>query len=238
MSGPLYRAIAASIEARISAGKYGPDEPLPPEPLLEQEFGVSRITIRRALGQLKQKGLLHSRSGMGTLVRAEALNSDAMRVTGSIEGLSYYAAKTRYVPIDCRYVKAKSDIATQLGIAIGERVLYMNGNRGNGAETPFAFEELYVPSQFSKGISNAKLDGRTVFSIIEDLHGVAIAQVRQAVTAVMPTSKARRVLGLSKRQCCLKGVRLYLGRNNRPVELSVTYYDSTRFEYTTTLYAD
>ena len=61
MDRPLYRALAERIESRIAAGNYAVGSQLPTEPELEREFGVSRITIRQALGLLKRRGLLASR---------------------------------------------------------------------------------------------------------------------------------------------------------------------------------
>src|SRR5512142_1014301 len=70
MERPLYRSLATRLERRIAEGRYPIGSQLPPEPALEQEFGVSRITIRQALSMLKRRGLVASRSGIGTVVRA------------------------------------------------------------------------------------------------------------------------------------------------------------------------
>jgi DNA-binding GntR family transcriptional regulator len=70
MDRPLYRALAERIESRIAAGHYAVGSQLPTEPEFEREFGVSRITIRQALRLLKRRGLLASRSGLGTVVRS------------------------------------------------------------------------------------------------------------------------------------------------------------------------
>jgi len=235
---PLYRAIADSIEARISCGGYAPDESLPPEPLLGKEFGVSRITIRKALAQLKKKGLLYSRSGKGTIVRTDALISQSMKITGSIADLSYYAQSTLYTARQCLQVPADQRLAEKLSIPVDDSVLYMTGMRKNPEGPPFAFEEIYVPKPFSSGIDNFDLGGRTVFGMIETVHGVSIGEVRQVVTAVMPDKRLRDALGLTNRQCCLRAVRLYIARDKRPAELAIVHYDSTKFEHTMVLYAD
>lgn len=235
---PLYRTIASSLETRISTGTYGPDELLPPEVILEQEFGVSRTTIRKALEQLKQKGLLYSRSGKGTIVRTDALVSQAMKITGSIAELSYYAQSTHYSPMNCTSISADQRLAEKLLVPEGEDVLYMTGTRGNDEGPAFAFEQIYVPKAFSAGISNFNLAGRTIFGTIEKVHGISIGEVRQVVTAVMPDKELRQVLSLTNRQCCLRAVRLYLARDSRPVQLAVVHYDSTKFEHNTVVYAD
>jgi GntR family transcriptional regulator len=234
---PLYRAIAASIQARIANGRYAPETTLPPEPLLEKEFGVSRITIRKALDVLKQKGLLYSRSGKGTIVRTDALVPQAMKITCSIAELSYYAQSTVYAPLDCTSVPADDRLGEKLLVPIGQDILYMTGTRGDGHGAPFAFEEIYVPEPFSAGISNLGLDHRTIFGTIEKVHGIAIEEVRQVVTAVMPDKTVRHVLGLGDHDCCLRAVRLYLTAGGRPAQLAIVHYDSRKFELVTIAYA-
>lgn len=234
---PLYRAIAESIETRISNGRYMPDAPLPPEPLLEKEFGVSRITIRKALDQLKQKGLLYSRSGKGTIVRTDALIPQAMKITCSIAELSYYAQSTVYSALECTTIIAHERLAEKLHVPLGQEVLYMSGTRGDGDGPPFVFEEIYVPKAFSYGVSNANLDHRTIFATIERVHGVSIAEVRQVVTAIIPDKVLRDILSLTNRDCCLRAVRIYSTSDGRPVELAIVHYDSKKFEHTTIAYA-
>jgi DNA-binding GntR family transcriptional regulator len=234
---PLYRVIAEAIEVRIANGGYATDTPLPPEPALEKEFGVSRITIRKALDQLKQRGLLYSRSGKGTIVRTDALVPQAMKITCSIAELSYYAQSTVYSPLGCAMVPADERLAEKLLVAPGQDVLCMTGTRGAGDGPPFAFEEIYVPQAFCSGIDNWDLNDRTIFGTIEKMHGVSIEEVRQVVTAIIPDKAVRGILGLTDRDCCLRAVRLYLTRDGRPVELAVVHYDSKKFELTTIAYA-
>lgn len=68
--------VAADIEADIDAGKLAPDTRLPSEAELSQQYGVARITVRRALDQLRERGKVVTAHGRGTYV---ALNpgSDA-----------------------------------------------------------------------------------------------------------------------------------------------------------------
>ena len=54
---PLYHQSYLVIRQRLNEGVYPPGQPLPSEEEIRQEFGVSRVTIRRALGQLEEEGL-------------------------------------------------------------------------------------------------------------------------------------------------------------------------------------
>lgn len=67
---PVYRQVADSIRADIQAGRLRPRRPLPSEVHLQQEYGVARDTVRRAIGHLAELGLVRTVAGRGTFVRA------------------------------------------------------------------------------------------------------------------------------------------------------------------------
>ena len=68
----LSDSVYHSLLARISNGDYQVNQKLPPEAVLSQEFGVSRPVLRAALERLREEGLIHSRQGAGSYVRAPA----------------------------------------------------------------------------------------------------------------------------------------------------------------------
>ena len=65
---PLYEVTREIIEDRVASGKYKPDEPLPSVLALADELGVSGITVRRALADLQNSGLLRTIPGLGAFV--------------------------------------------------------------------------------------------------------------------------------------------------------------------------
>lgn len=67
---PLYEQVAALIEARITAGTYQPDRLIPSEAHFQQEFGVTRDTVRAGVAILRARGLVVTVRGKGTYVAA------------------------------------------------------------------------------------------------------------------------------------------------------------------------
>jgi DNA-binding GntR family transcriptional regulator len=66
---PLYLQIAAILRERINSGQIRPGRPLPSEPQLVGEFGVSRLTARKAVRVLADEGLVEVVQGRGAFVR-------------------------------------------------------------------------------------------------------------------------------------------------------------------------
>lgn len=67
-STPVYKQLAAILEARIKAGTLKPGRVIPSEEQLREEFGVARGTARKAAAVLRDAGLVHTVAGKGTYV--------------------------------------------------------------------------------------------------------------------------------------------------------------------------
>ncbi|WP_433609548.1 GntR family transcriptional regulator [Dactylosporangium sp. CA-139114] len=63
-----YRSIAEALRARLASDEFGPGAALPSEAALVAEYGVARNTVRRALDQLAEEGLIITRPGRGRLM--------------------------------------------------------------------------------------------------------------------------------------------------------------------------
>lgn len=70
-SAPLYRQLADIIKKKIESGEYAHDEKIPTEISLSQEYNISRITVRKALEDLADDGLLIKKQGKGTFVNID-----------------------------------------------------------------------------------------------------------------------------------------------------------------------
>jgi GntR family transcriptional regulator len=70
---PPYRQLAEILRARIKAGEWGPNRPIPSEPQLVQRYGIARSTVRRALAVLIEDGLVYTVPQRGTYVAENAL---------------------------------------------------------------------------------------------------------------------------------------------------------------------
>jgi len=238
MERPLYRSLATRLERRIAEGRYPVGSQLPPEPVLEQEFGVSRITIRQALSMLKRRGLVTSRSGLGTVVRSGAADSKSMTVSGSIRDLIYYAAGTRYTPLGRTLMPPPPPIREVLGVPAITKVIRFRGTRSRRRGGPFGLEEVYIPESLGTGLDNSDLGSRTLFSLLEEQNDLKIAEVEQTITAIAAPSETARKLGLGARAPLLKAMRVYRLADGRAVEVAITLYNVAKFEYVMKLLPD
>ncbi|MFG1920371.1 GntR family transcriptional regulator [Cryptosporangium sp. NPDC048952] len=144
-----YRQIADLLRERIDAGFYEPDDPLPSEPELAAELGVSRVTINKAISLLRISGLVRVRRGAGTYVRTTPritrdaryryAHPRAAELEGRALGLSPRAECT-----EVSKVEATTEVAAALGIDEGDPVVVRH-RRLFADDEPTRLADAYLP---------------------------------------------------------------------------------------------
>ncbi len=104
----LYQSVAQDLEKAIESGKYQPGDRLPSERELTEQYNISRMTARLAMGELEKKGLSHSIQGKGSFVPVTSLRQDLLQLTNFQELLEQggYKARTQVLPSDLPFEHA------------------------------------------------------------------------------------------------------------------------------------
>ena len=76
---PLYEQVASALRADIQGGAFDATKRLPTEEELAEKYGISRITVRRAVGDLVEEGLVEKKQGKGTFIRTPKMHKDMNR---------------------------------------------------------------------------------------------------------------------------------------------------------------
>jgi GntR family transcriptional regulator len=194
MNTPLYRTVYDSLRERILAGAYPPGEALPSEPRLVNDYGVSLITVRRALQELVLDGLIERRQGIGSFVR------EAPR--GVIVGLSSFDADVaegrlrlaRDLLVD-REMPAEPGVAARLRIPAGETVRYLSRLDRQGP-APFSVDEVYVPLPLARSITSDLAASPLFFPLWCESAGAEVGRVDYELGVEMPDPARREQLGI------------------------------------------
>lgn len=125
-TGRGWATVADELRSAIDKGKYAPGSRLPSERALSDQFGVSRVTMRRAIAELEGEGLLRVARGSGAYVRADMPVRFQLgnKVRFGKDLTARDANLTRKV-LSNSEIPANADIATRLNLQPGEMVLEM-----------------------------------------------------------------------------------------------------------------
>src|ERR1700741_4176097 len=120
---PLYGKVEEVLASEIAQGDHRPGDRLPSEDELLARFGVSRITVRRAIQNLIQRGMVEIRRGRGTFVLAPKISQELTKLTGFVEDLDTHGRKASARVVSQGIVTAKANVARQLAVSEGARVM-------------------------------------------------------------------------------------------------------------------
>jgi len=207
---PLYQRLQALLRDRIESGTYRPGDIFPSEAELMAEHGISRITVRRSISELRREGLVTTRHGAGTYVadpshaNAQCLlsfTSDVLR-QGRTPGAQLIAFDTASGPVD---------VARRLGLADDAELVHIKRVR-TVDDVPLYLSEAYVPASVLPGVApddlaRSGLD-QSLYRLIERHHPVPLADGEEVATAVIADEEVRGIFGLPEnspviRRACL-----------------------------------
>ena len=242
--GPRYRQLRAILANEIREGLHPVGALLPPEPQLCQRFGVSRHTLREAVRELCESGLVSRHQGVGTRVNARIGQARYVAAMGSLQELMQYTRETRIERLSHRWVDADEALARQLRCAIGERWLEIETCRYPVPGDPSSIDEasddkplVHMHVYLRPGCEGALAeldDGNAwVFGLVEKYGGERIVDAHQVVGATAIPAASARILGVKSRSPGLRVQRYYLGLGGRLLSVSLNIYPADRFELST-----
>jgi DNA-binding GntR family transcriptional regulator len=233
---PRYRTVYDAVRQQITSGALGVGDKLPTEDELSQKFGVSRHTIRFALRELKDEGLIRSQQGSGSIVVRQSRQLSYTSSVSSLEELLQYATEVRYEVAKSGMVVADTQLAHRLGSAAGERWLRLEGIRTKSSrDEPVCWTEVFVHANFAGVGLRIGHQAGTIYSWIEEMYGVRIGEVRQVLRVVpMPEDIAAK-LGCAPDIKAVEICRSYYLEDGQLVEVAFNLHPADRFQYELTL---
>ena len=226
---PRYHQIYLVLRERLAAGEFEADAPLPGEVELARTFGVSRMTLRAALGLLAQEKLIVRRRGRGTFACGRAQSAAAPApMLGLLENLVANGLRTVVKVIELSEVPASGEVAEALRIAAGDpvqRAVRLRSYRGS----PVSHLTTFVPAAVAR-FSRKELCAKPMLQLLEE-KGVSVAGADQTVSARLSDPATAPLLNLTLGSPLLSVRRVVYDESGRPVQLLTGLYRPDRYHY-------
>lgn len=233
---PRYLRVAQHLQEAIQSGEFPVGSLLPTEIQLAARYGVSRQTVRQAIGQLRDRGMLSARKRIGTRVDAADSGRHFRYGFQSVADLLDLAADTEMVVDGREWVTARGRLTAELGCRAGQRWLKLSARRlPIGDQRPLCCAEVYVDDRLASAVASQDVFRSALFMLLEQTAGEPIVEIRQEVQAtVLDTAQAAK-LSAPPGSPALRIVRRYLGTGHRLMEVSITTLPADRFVYSLTI---
>ena len=230
----LYAALRDRLKDEILSGRRRPGDKLPSENEFTQTLGVSRITVRQALGDLRNEGLVVKTHGKGSFVATPPVAQDLTRLRGLAESLTgaERTVHTRVLSIGPK--RASAPVVTALGLTPGELVIELKTLRYLNRK-PLALNRSYLPLDIGNRLIKADFANRDILSMLEGDLGLAIGHAEVSIGATNAKAGEARLLGVAAGAALVQVRRLVFTSASRPVHLEQSAYRSDLFSYTLTL---
>ena len=227
---PLHARIRESLRADIKAGDFLPNDRLPSEKELMVSHGVSRITVRHALGELEKDGAIYRVTGKGSYVAKPAPVQDLAKLQGFGEAMSRLGYQTVNQLIGINSLPAPNDVASQLGIALGTPVTEIRRVRCVDQE-PVSLDVTYVAVELGERLAREDLITRDIFAIIEGDYGIPLGHADLTISTIAAPPPLSEYLKVDAGAPILHLERLTHSRDGKPLEFDRIYYRGDSFSY-------
>lgn len=229
-SQPLYYQVAFELRSQIEQGRYRPGNRIASELELADSFGVSRVTVRKALRELCEMEILEHRGKRGHFV-------SKMRDSGQEGRRSLYQAtlnaghKPASKIVSMQTVEATGREAALFGMPLRsdlieiQRLRYADG-------VVFALERILLPPDLFAGINPWEMEHKSLIALMRERFGIAIKSSTQLLSACLPTCGQAKLLELDGKAPILKVRANSYGETGRLVKRSEIFYNTEVMSYT------
>jgi GntR family transcriptional regulator len=224
------RQVYLVLRDRIVSGAMGFGARLPNENDLARAHGVSRVTVRRALGELQREHLIERRRSAGTRVVYRAPPGRMIAdISGVLANLADMGRSTKVKLLSFAYVQASGAAAEALG-ADKHELLQRSVRVRSVDGLPFSYLLAHVPERIGAAFSGRELADRPLLELLER-SGVKIERASQRISAGLAAPDVARALGVKTGSPLIELVRTVYDRNGRGVEHLHALYRPDRYSF-------
>lgn len=227
---PKYHQLYLVLREQLGDGRHAAG--LPGELALAGQFGVARVTVRKALEQLEAEGLIERTPGRGTVpVKRPATGATPERaqLTGLLENIVSMGLRTSVKVLACSVVPAPEAVARPLALPTGapvQKAVRVRSTR----EGPLSHITTWVPEALACGFGRRELARQPILLLLE-AQGVRIGRAEQAISARLADAEVARHLDVAVGSALLAVQRLIYDADDKPVQWLQGLYRPDRYQY-------
>ncbi|MGF6637850.1 phosphonate metabolism transcriptional regulator PhnF [Paraburkholderia sp. 35.1] len=224
----LYAQIARQLEQEI-VNLYAPGDYLPSEGELASRFGVNRHTLRRAIDELVDAGLVERRHGRGILVLDNQIDYQIGKSTRFTENLNAQGLQAGNRILRKQTLPASMRVAERLAILEGEPVHWLETLRSVDGK-PMCVISHFLPVHPFPDLL-VRYQGDSLHAFLSAEYGCRLRRVDSAVTAVLPQGDDAQILGMPQNRPVLRVKSVNVDeRDNHPIEYVITRFRADRVQ--------
>ena len=227
---PLYARLRDELRASILDGRLQPHARLPSENEMTAAYGVSRITVRQALGDLQKEGLIVRLQGKGAFVSQPQATQQLHRLEGLAEALAPQGQAVHSKRLSMKRLRATPAIAGQLELAPLTELYQLMTLRYLDRQPLSVNVSHFVPG-IGERIARIDLSGRDLIEVLERDLGQPVARADVEIRAQAMPAREAKLLRVDAGEPALKVHRLLRAEDGKPLQVETAIYRADVFSY-------
>jgi GntR family transcriptional regulator len=234
---PRYYQVYTVLAQRVREGEWASDVPMPTEQDFSVAFGVSRVTIRKALNMLQEEGLVLRQQGRGTFALAPPpKRQNRANMSGLLENVADFEQHSKVRVLAFAKVALPDEPARLLECEAGMPALKIVRVRSD-SQSPFSYTTTYVPEPEGDLLDETTLGNQTVSNALGKA-GVTTVSAEQRLSATAAGVEVAKHLRIDVGAPLISMTRVMRDESGRPVELIQALYRPDKYEYRVNLSRD
>ncbi|MEU2119023.1 GntR family transcriptional regulator [Streptomyces sp. NPDC016459] len=233
---PLWYQVSQSLRASILGRTPDASLRLPTEEQLAAHYGVSVLTMRQALKELEEEGLISRHRRRGTFIEPGARRSTPRRLLGSIDAIVAQQSGERTTVLGHGTEPVPGELAEHFP-DLTEVVAYRRLRRDGESDEPTNWAENAVRPELAAAIDPADLERWPMTKVLRDVVGVRISRITDTVEARLADPETAALLQVPLLSPILHYTGVTYDESGRVVDVARIRYRGDRFSFTVTVEA-
>ncbi|ANZ19593.1 GntR family transcriptional regulator [Streptomyces noursei] len=231
---PLWYQVSQSLRASILG--RSPEAPLrlPTEDALAAHYGVSVLTMRQALKELEEEGLISRHRRRGTFIEPHARRGAPVRLLGSVDAIVAQQSGMRTVLLEHGPVAVPAELAEYFP-DLAEVAGFRRLRSDEATDEPTNHARNYVRPDVAARIDLADLERWPMTKVLRDAVGIRIGRITDTVEARLADPETARLLHVPLLSPILHYTGITYDESGRVLDIALIHYRGDRFSFTVTL---
>lgn len=217
------------LEEYIETHHLSANSALPSERMLCEMFSANRVTLREAIKEMKNEGVLYSVHGKGNFIASPKYVEDVKNFISYTAGWETDGHQVRSKVIDLKIIEAPKKVALALDIRIGspvyllQRVRYLN-------DIPLFLETAHLPADSCPGLENFDFSKCSLYKILENFYHIKLCQQEHTISITHLSSQEAHLLNTQENAAAFFSKQVTTDTNKTPMEYCISIIRADKYK--------
>ncbi len=223
-----YLQMKAQMITAITSGHFKPHDRLPTQRELGQQYGLSHMSVRRALNELSTEGVIYSLPGKGIYVAEPKQEAELGALVSFTDDMRLRGLTASTRVLKAEIVGASTMLANMLRIVVGAPVVHLRRLRLADGE-PMALQTTFLPAVYCPNLFEHDLERESLYAVLRQHYGLQLADGQRSVEALLANAEEAELLQLTLPAALLVAEQLTYLADGAPIEFVRSVYRGDRY---------